>query len=72
MASTTFTVTGMTCEHCSNAVSTELRELQGVSEVTVDLVPGGESTVSLHGDPLPDQGTISEAVAEAGEYAVSF
>lgn len=72
MATTTFTVSGMTCGHCSNAVSSELSELEGVSNVTVDLVAGGESTVHLEGDPLPDQGAITEAVAEAGDYTVSF
>lgn len=72
MATTTFGVSGMTCEHCSTAVSSELGELEGVRDVTVDLVPGGESRVSLQADPLPDQGAIAEAVAEAGDYTVSF
>jgi copper chaperone CopZ len=30
----------MSCEHCVNAVTTELGRLGGVSAVTVDLVAG--------------------------------
>jgi copper chaperone CopZ len=29
MASATYQVTGMTCEHCAHAVSEELRNLRG-------------------------------------------
>ena len=39
MTSTTYHVTGMTCEHCVKAVTEELTELPGVSAVTVTLVP---------------------------------
>ncbi|GAB96700.1 copper chaperone CopZ [Kineosphaera limosa] len=72
MADTTFSVSGMTCEHCSKAVSAELGELEGVREVSIELVPGGTSTVRLEGEPLPEQGAIAEAVAEAGDYTVAF
>lgn len=72
MATTTFTVSGMTCEHCSKAVSSELTELDGVSSVSVDLVAGGDSTVRVEGDPLPGQEEITQAVAEAGDYTVTF
>lgn len=40
MADTTFSVSGMTCEHCSKAVRAELGELEGVREVSIELVPG--------------------------------
>ena len=43
MATTTYPVTGMTCEHCVSAVTSELGGLNGVSGVTVDLVPDGSS-----------------------------
>ncbi len=72
MTTTTFTVSGMTCGHCSSAVSSELGELPGVTGVQVELVPGGDSTVRVEGDPLPDRAAITEAVAEAGDYSVSF
>ena len=46
MTSAAYQVTGMTCEHCVHAVTGELKDLGGVSDVTVDLVPGGRSVVT--------------------------
>ena len=43
MTTTSYKVSGMSCEHCANAVTSELRRLDGVSAVTVDLVPDGVS-----------------------------
>ena len=37
-----FAVTGMTCGHCVNAVTEEVAKIPGVSEVSVDLVAGGD------------------------------
>jgi copper chaperone len=55
MTTTTYPVAGMSCEHCANAVTSQLTSLDGVTGVTVDLVPGGISLVSVTGDaPLPD------------------
>lgn len=45
--SQTFAVSGMTCGHCAGAVSSELQALDGVTEVGVDLVAGGTSTVRV-------------------------
>lgn len=61
--STTFTVTGMTCEHCVAAVSTEVSKIKGVTDVSIDL-PSGAVTVMATG-PI-DRAAISEAVDEAG------
>jgi copper chaperone CopZ len=36
----TFTVTGMSCAHCVQAVTGELAELSGVTDVQVDLATG--------------------------------
>ena len=36
----TYTVTGMTCAHCVQAVTSEISELPGVSAVEVDLASG--------------------------------
>ena len=47
MTTTSYKVTGMSCEHCANAVTSELRRLDGVSAVTVDLVPDGVSLVTV-------------------------
>ena len=54
MTTTTYTVTGMSCEHCVNAVTSELTGLGGVSAVTVDLMPGGLVSPSS-ADDLPGE-----------------
>ena len=66
MAITTYIVRGMTCGHCVAAVTEELKSIQGVTDVTVDLVEGGDSTVSVTStDPL-DVERVKVAVDEAG------
>jgi len=57
MISATYQVTGMTCEHCARAVTEELTALTGVTGVTVDLVPGGTSAVTVSSEaPSPPGG----------------
>jgi copper chaperone len=71
MTAITYTVTGMTCEHCVHAVTEELTGLGGVTRVNVELVPGGESKVTVTGDaPLPDE-VVSTALDEAGDYRLA-
>jgi copper chaperone CopZ len=71
MTSATYQVTGMTCEHCVHAVSSELKSLDGVHGVTVDLHPGGESAVTVASDaPLP-AAAVEEALDEAGDYRLA-
>jgi len=71
MTSTTYQVSGMTCEHCVRAVSGELKQLSGVSDVTVDLVPGGVSVVTVSSEaPLAGQAVVA-ALDEAGEYRLA-
>jgi copper chaperone len=71
MATTTFPVTGMTCGHCVNAVTSELSGLGGVSAVTVDLVPDGVSRVTVTSDhPLPAE-AVTGALDEAGGYLLT-
>jgi copper chaperone len=71
MTTTTYKVTGMTCEHCANAVTTEVTALSGVSAVAVQLVPNGVSTVTVTSTaPLPDP-EISAALDEAGGYQLA-
>ena len=70
MTTTTYVVTGMSCEHCVKAVTSELSGLGGVSAVTVDLMPGGGSRVTVASDsPLP-QDAVSAALDEAGGYQI--
>jgi copper chaperone len=59
----TYTVTGMTCGHCVQAVTGELSRLPGVADVQVDLASGAvtvTSAVPLAGDD------VRAAVDEAG------
>lgn len=71
MTTTTYAVTGMNCEHCVNAVTSELSGLSGVSAVTVNLVPGGSSNVTIaSGAPLSLDAVIA-ALDEAGGYQLS-
>jgi copper chaperone len=71
MTTTTYAVTGMSCEHCVNAVTTELGSLDGVSAVTVDLVADGSSRVTVASDrPLSEEEVIA-ALDEAGGYQIS-
>jgi copper chaperone len=70
MATTTYPVTGMTCEHCVNAVTSELGALDGVSAVTVDLVPDGISQVTVTSAAPLAQPVVAEALDEAGGYLI--
>ncbi|WP_432572649.1 heavy-metal-associated domain-containing protein [Kineococcus sp. SYSU DK005] len=66
MSQQSYEVTGMTCQHCVNAVRAEVGALDGVSAVDVDLVPGGTSTVTLTVDTPVDDVAVAAAVDEAG------
>jgi copper chaperone len=60
---TTYTVTGMTCDHCVQAVTGELSALPGVDSVDVDLSSGAVRVSSAA--PL-DDADVRAAVDEAG------
>ena len=71
MSTQTFPVTGMTCGHCVSAVSSELKEIPGVTDVNVELVAGGSSTVTVASDaPLTDE-QVAAALDEAGAYELA-
>ena len=70
-ATTTYHVTGMTCHHCVNAVTSELAALGGVSSVLVDLAPGGESLVTVVSDAPLDEQAVAAALDEAGDYPLA-
>jgi copper chaperone CopZ len=71
MNTQTFSVTGMTCGHCAGAVTSELKALDGVSEVDVDLVAGGTSTVTVTSQAPLAEATVAEALDEAGDYKLA-
>lgn len=62
----TLEVTGMTCDHCVASVKKEIGALTGVNEVTVELVPGGISTVTVTGAYPRDADQLAAAIDEAG------
>ena len=68
---TNVNVSGMTCGHCISSVSEELEALSGVEEVSVDLNPGGLSTVTITSTSALSPSEIGEAVAEAGYVVVA-
>ncbi|MBN9607920.1 MAG: heavy metal transporter [Actinobacteria bacterium 69-20] len=63
MNKTTYTVDGMTCGHCADAVTGEITAIDGVHGVDVDVASGRVTVTS--DDPLP-VGRVRAAVTEAG------
>lgn len=66
MSESSYTVTGMTCGHCVNAVTEEVSAVAGVDSVAVDLETG---RVTVTGTGYTDE-QIAAAVDEAG-YALA-
>ncbi|HEX5524779.1 MAG TPA: heavy-metal-associated domain-containing protein [Pedococcus sp.] len=71
MSTQTFPVTGMTCGHCVSAVTSELKEIPGVTEVAVDLVAGGTSSVIVDSEQPLDDAQVAAALDEAGAYELA-
>ncbi len=67
---TNVTVEGMTCGHCVKAVTDEISGLDGVNDVTVDLVVNGLSTVTISADKTLQREDLAGAVSEAGYVLV--
>ncbi|SCL13603.1 Copper chaperone CopZ [Micromonospora nigra] len=63
MTTTTYRVTGMTCGHCVNSVSSEISGIDGVRDVTVDL---GSGQVTVTSEAPLDPAAVRAAVDEAG------
>ena len=63
MASTDYTVRGMTCGHCAQSVTEEVTKIPGVQDVQVD-VASGRVTVSSE-QPVAET-EVASAVEEAG------
>jgi copper chaperone len=62
MSELTYTVPGMSCEHCRAAISGEVSKVAGVSEVEVDLET---KRVVVHGEGVSDA-EVREAIDDAG------
>ncbi len=63
----TYTVTGMTCDHCVVSVTEEVSEVAGVASVRVDLASG---RLDVSGDGFSDD-AVKAAVEEAGYEVAS-
>ncbi|QEO14449.1 heavy-metal-associated domain-containing protein [Agromyces intestinalis] len=61
-----FGVAGMTCSHCVGAVTGELTALEGVTDVSIELVAGGVSRVRVSAERALTADEIAAAVDEAG------
>lgn len=63
MVQATYTVKGMTCEHCVRSVTEEVSAIEGVTDVSVDL-ESGRVLVSSTAEVATDD--VRAAVTEAG------
>ena len=71
MTTHSYAVSGMTCGHCAGAVTSELKALDAVTDVLVELVAGGTSTVTVTSTQPLDQSQVAEALDEAGDYQLA-
>lgn len=66
-STSTYQVTGMTCGHCAQSVSTEIGSVAGVTDVQVDLASGA---VTVTASDALDTDQVRAAVHEAGYQLV--
>ena len=62
----TYSVPGMSCDHCRTAVTAEIEKVAGVSAIDVDLKT---KRVRVSGSEL-DDGAVRAAIDEAGYDAI--
>ena len=65
MASATYRVPGMSCDHCTLAVASAVETVAGVAYVDVDLE---SNVVTVFGESL-DDGALRAAIEDAGYEA---
>jgi len=71
MTTQTFPVTGLTCGHCVGAITSELSVLAGVTDVQIDLVVDGTSTLRVITDNELTDDEVALALEEAGDYKLA-
>ncbi len=71
MSTQTFAVTGLTCGHCVGAITSELSVLAGVTDVHVDLVVEGTSTLRVTAEQELSDDEVAMALDEAGDYKLA-
>ncbi len=62
MTEKSYTVVGMTCDHCVLSVREEVSEVDGIAAVNVNLTSG---RLHIRGENVSDA-AVSDAVADAG------
>ncbi len=67
MTISNYTVTGMTCGHCAASVREEISEIDGVTDVQVDVKTGA---VAVSSESELDLDAVAGAVSEAGYQLV--
>jgi len=72
MTTSTYAVDGMTCGHCVSAVTSELAGLGGVNQVSVELVAGRTSTVTIRNAAPLSEEKVAAALDEAGNYRLAI
>ena len=68
---TAYGVDGMTCGHCVASVTEEIGLIAGADNVTVELVKGGTSQVTVTSADTLDRALVAAAVEEAGYQLVA-
>jgi copper chaperone CopZ len=68
MITNAYTVKGMTCAHCVQAVTAELSALPQVADVGIDLANG---IVTISSESPVDVDVLRDAIDEAGYELVS-
>jgi copper ion binding protein len=63
MTTSTYSVTGMTCAHCANAVTEEVGKISGVLEVAVNVAAG---SVTVTSEGALSGTAFADAIEEAG------
>lgn len=66
---TTYQVGGMTCGHCAGRVTEAITALENVTDVRIELVAGGTSTVVVTGSADPQ--AVQAAIEQAGYTAIT-
>lgn len=60
---TTYKVSGMTCDHCINAVTSELLDIEGVTAVDISLDTGEVTVTNTRELSIAE---VATAIEEAG------
>ncbi|MCE4269250.1 heavy-metal-associated domain-containing protein [Rhodococcus globerulus] len=70
MKSTTYAVTGMTCDRCARAIKDKVSRVPGVGAVAVEILADSESRLILkHKDDVElERSDVEAAVHRAGDY----